>query len=382
MKISTAVTLLVTAVALLLAVVAGDGARAVARAQGASSLSSNAAVFATGLDNPRGLTFAPNGHLYVAEAGTGGEASTVGLCGQVPFPLGPMTGGRTGRISAINPGGHRTTVIDGLPSSRTSALTGSEILGPTGVAFVGKTLYALVQAGCSKGHPDSPNAVLRVEGGGASLVADLSGYYFANPVAFPPDEDHDPEGNPYGMASLGGALYVVEANHDELDRVGPGGSVNRVADIAALVGGHITPTTVAAGPDGNLYVGNLSPLPYPDGTAKVYRITPGGGFSVAASGLTAVLGLAFDPLGRLYVLETSTGNTPFPPFLVPGSGRVLRLTGAGTEVVASGLTFPTGMAFGPDNRLYVSHRGYGLGPAAGLGEILRVDVGLPRDEDD
>ena len=115
---------------------------------------------------------------------------------------------------------------------------------------------------------------------------------------------------------------------------------------------------------------------------QVFRITPGGGVSVAASGLTAILGLDFDALGRMYVLETSTGNTPTPPFLVPGSGRVLRLTSAGREVVATGLTSPTAMAFGPDNRLYVSHRGYGLGPAAGLGEILRVDVGLPRGEDD
>jgi glucose/arabinose dehydrogenase len=31
-------------------------------------------VVATGLANPRGLNFAPNGDLYVAEAGRGGDA--------------------------------------------------------------------------------------------------------------------------------------------------------------------------------------------------------------------------------------------------------------------------------------------------------------------
>ena len=37
-------------------------------------------VFATGLNNPRGLTFGPDGNLYVAEAGLGGTNSTVGQC--------------------------------------------------------------------------------------------------------------------------------------------------------------------------------------------------------------------------------------------------------------------------------------------------------------
>jgi glucose/arabinose dehydrogenase len=40
------------------------------------------AVVATGLDSPRGLSFGPDGALYVAEAGVGGTGTSVAACPQ------------------------------------------------------------------------------------------------------------------------------------------------------------------------------------------------------------------------------------------------------------------------------------------------------------
>src|SRR5437764_4885766 len=108
-------------------------------------------VFATGLNNPRGLKFGPDGNLYVAEGGIGGADSTEGCCEQVIPPVGPYTGSVTGsRISKIDANGVRTTAVDNLPSSQTSATTGNLTSGAADIAFIGETLYILLAgAGCS-----------------------------------------------------------------------------------------------------------------------------------------------------------------------------------------------------------------------------------------
>ena len=343
--------------------------------------SANVTIFAEGLDNPRGLEFGSDGTLYVAEGGQGGTTSTEGECEQVVPPVGPYTGGDNARISTLDADGQRTSLVEGLPSTQTAATLGSLVSGVADIAFVDDTLYYLLASGgCSHGNSDAPNGVYRVnEDGATELVSDLSTFVMANPTAFQNPADFEPDESAYGLEAFNDQLYIAESNHGALDAVDPAtGTPSRVLDLSATEG-HLVPTAMAVGPDGNLYLSNLMPFPVMAGASTVYTVTPEGELDVYAKGVTAVLGLAFDAAGQLYVLETSGPGAGMEAPIVPGTGRVVRVTDEGDlEVVATGLVFPTGMAFGPDGTLYVSNFGFGFPP--GAGQIVAVDVTAPLPE--
>ena len=203
-----------------------------------------------------------------------------------------------------------------------------------------------------------------------SLIANLSFFQKNHPVANPEPDDFEPDGTWYSMIAVGGDLYAVEPNHGELDKITATGQISRVIDISASQG-HIVPTSIAYN-NGNFFVGNLNTFPIVRGSSKIFKITPNGQITVAASGLTTVLGVAFDQSDRMYVLENTTGQgNAFP---TPGTGKVVRIGPSGhANLIASGLFLPTAMTFGPDGALYVSNFSFGP-PPNGLGQVLRITI--------
>jgi hypothetical protein len=103
------------------------------------------------------------------------------------------------------------------------------------------------------------------------------------------------------------------------------------------------------------------------------KITRDGFITTVYINLSDITGMAMDCIGRLYVLENTTGN----PYPTPFTAKILRVDGQNNyTVIADGstmmLALPTAMTFGPDGNLYVSNWGFGLG--AGGGQVLKVTV--------
>jgi len=342
-------------------------------------------VVAGGLNNPRGLAFTVAGDdLLVAEAGTGGSSPCF------EGPEGQACLGTTGAIARVDLGSGRVErLVTGLPSLGLANPPGFNATGPHDVAAINDNEFyvamglggtpavreALGSGAALLGH------VVRARSGGApQSVADLATFEVANDV-----DGAGPDSNPYALVLRSDRLFAVDAGANTLVAVDSDGKVavsvmlpSRFAPAPPFInppppGGQIpmqaVPNSAAVGPDGAVYIGELTGFPFPVGGARVYRIGANGEAELYASGFTNIIAIDFDSQGNLYVLEIAKDSllaaTEGPP-----TGRLVRVdrgSTAQTVIASTGLVAPSGLLVGKEY-IYISN--FGVFP--GAGQIVRI----------
>jgi hypothetical protein len=181
----------------------------------------------------------------------------------------------------------------------------------------------------------------RVSRGSTREIADLLEFELrvnpdGNPVAPPPAPGPS---NPFDVEALsGGHVLVADAAGNSLLIVDQKGDVDWIAtlpnevvstanakaifgcpgsnapqcNLPAQIPAQAVATSVAIGPDGAYYMGELKGFPAPKGESRIWRIEPGARHAVCgtspacqvvADGFTSVVDLEFGPDGTLYVVE-------------------------------------------------------------------------------
>lgn len=293
-------------------------------------------VIATGLDNPRQLSY-DNGHLYVAEAGRGGKK----CIGQ--GPEGETCIGTSAAVTKVFWDGgawkHRR-LVGGLPSA--AGKDGGFAVGLDGVSALngcvwGVETWAPPEAGVPKSPPwNKLGKLLSIADGKATIAADIS----AVELKYNPHKA-SVDSNPYAVLALpDGRKIVADAAGNDLIEVSPNGKARPFTVFRDHDKHESVPTSLALGPDGKLYVGELNGEAEKP-TARVWKVDPWTGKILGwKSGFGSITGIAFNDSGDLYVSQLFAST-------------VTKVShGKRTNVQ---VPFPAGVAVDPyDGKVYVS----------------------------
>jgi hypothetical protein len=330
-------------------------------------------VVASGLNNPRLLSFSPGGTLYVAEAGAGGS----GPCAVGELGLGCI--GLTGSVTQVSMSGADTRVVTGLPS----IVTGTDAIGPADISFTGNNNYVLsIGLGgneayrASFGRDAATMGTLlkgRLGGGAPTVFADVVG----NEATANPDGT-DVDSNPVGILRHGESFYVADAGGNAVVKANHKGQFTTLAvlppAVTTLPGpvpvgfpADAVPTSVVRGPDGAYYISQLTGFPFEAGLSSIWRVVPGSAPTKWATGLTNVTDLAFAEDGTLFAVELAANGLLNGPI-----GALVSVPAGSTSpnVVAGGLFAPYGVAIRAGNA-YVTT----CSVCVGGGEVHRIPLG-------
>lgn len=320
-------------------------------------------VVVGGLNSPRGLTFGPGGRLYVAQAGSGGA---------------------NGKISEISNPLASTPVVRDVAIGLISAVhTEGEAVGVDGISALGNgNIYAIMAlSNEALGFPSPFGHLMQVsQNGQIRDLANVGNFDFDWSKAHLNLAPDFPDADPYAVLALPDRIYVADAASNTLDLVRPDGSIQILAYFPENALADSTPTCIAQGPDGALYVGTLALV---DSivfgpSAKVYRVDPKEAdpsrlltvlnlATLWTDGLGPINGCAFGPDGSFYVSEFFTvpafanGDVVKIPFDRPD--QHISLTGGK-------LLFPAGVAVGSDGTVFVSNGSAEL--PSGQGQVVRL----------
>jgi hypothetical protein len=343
-------------------------------------------VVADGLHSPRGLAFGPGGRLYVAEAGLGAGNPTDGIVAGF---------GLTGSITEIRRAWTATPHVRRLVSGLPSAADAEGTVGPDGVSVQGNGNID-VQVSLSQDQTGLPSSLIGrllkvTPSGRVKVLANVGDFNYAwskEHQDLAPNDFKPGDSNPYGVLAVPGGAYVADAGTNTLNWVGRNGSIKILAYFPNNALADATPTCVAKGPDGALYVGTLAfvdslgsildpHLPPPHPAATVYRVDPR---AADPSSLSTILGLATPwatglwPITGCAASRTTFYASQFVSGMGPNGpvGDVVAIPFAHpdqhTSLTDGALSFPGGVAIGPDGHVYVSNKS-----TSAEGEVVRLN---------